>query len=124
MQLVLLVDDQPEWLVYLKSLLRTLPFHFVTARDGLEALKIMEKQTVSLVVTDTNMPGMDGLKLLHAVREKFPGTPVIVYFNLFKGDLSATVESVKAMGAAEVLTKEETKDRLPKLIKTFLEKSQ
>lgn len=42
--------------------------HISTAEDGADALRILSKQPVHLVISDYNMPNMDGLKLLHHLR--------------------------------------------------------
>lgn len=75
---ILLVEDDR----YLRRLLaRVLHFEgyaVVTARDGVEALKILHEQRVSLVMTDLCMPGMDGGELIRQLEHQYPGVPVIV----------------------------------------------
>jgi CheY-like chemotaxis protein len=57
---------------------RELLARIVYAANGDEALKEMSKQLPALVLTDLQMPGMDGLQLVEAVRAKHPGVPTIL----------------------------------------------
>lgn len=70
---LLLVDDEP---AVLKSLQRVFldDYNVFTAESGDEALSLLEKEQVHLVVSDFRMPGMDGLQLLHKVKERWPET--------------------------------------------------
>ncbi len=53
-------------------------FTVLTAKDGLDAVKELKENTVSLVVTDLQMPQMDGFALLAHLSEKYPDIPVII----------------------------------------------
>ncbi len=50
-----------------------------TAIDGEEALNMLSKRKYDLLVTDRNMPGMNGLELATHTRSKFPDLPIILY---------------------------------------------
>ncbi len=80
MKRVLIVDDDEVLLDVLgKGLERYKEkFEAVFAQNGLEALGILEKEKVDLVVTDMQMPMMDGLVLLAYMRENLPETPCIL----------------------------------------------
>jgi len=77
---VLIVDDDQEMLVSLKNGLKKYEdsFYVLTAKDGLDALKQLKKNIVSLIVTDLKMPQMDGFALLEHVMEHYPDIPVII----------------------------------------------
>jgi CheY-like chemotaxis protein len=77
---VLLVDDDREMLLALtEGLARWADsFAVVTAESGAAALEQLRSQEISLVVTDLKMPEMDGLELLAAIMQNYPGTPVIM----------------------------------------------
>jgi len=67
----LLVDDRPDDLQLTKILLAKkggLQCDFLTARDGAEALAILRREPIDLVLLDINMPGMDGFELLERMR--------------------------------------------------------
>lgn len=77
---VLFVDDDE---IVLRSLERGLLdenelFEQLFAKSGQEALEILQKEQVHVIVTDMRMPGMDGLELLKIVREKYPQIVMIV----------------------------------------------
>lgn len=70
---VLVVDDEPEVLSALSRILRREPYDFLRARSGTEALGLIERFPVKVVITDERMPEMSGSELLARVREKRPG---------------------------------------------------
>jgi HD-like signal output (HDOD) protein len=77
---VLFVDDEPDILVSIEDSLEpyreSWQMHF--AGGGEEALKILDQQRVNLLVTDLQMPGMDGARLLAESRRKHPETARVV----------------------------------------------
>jgi two-component system, chemotaxis family, chemotaxis protein CheY len=77
---VLAVDDSPTILNMLGMMLRQQGYETLAASDGLEALKKLESQSVDLVITDVNMPNMDGFALITAMRASpaWRGIPIIV----------------------------------------------
>lgn len=69
-QHVLLVDDEDQMCDILGEALTQMGHHTVTARDGEEALDRIKKNTFDIVITDINMPRMDGLELIrHLARD-------------------------------------------------------
>ena len=77
---VLLVDDDHEMLIALKEGFQKYKdsFSIMLASDGLKAVDGLMKNTISLVVTDLKMPGMDGFELLAHIMEQYPDIPVII----------------------------------------------
>ncbi len=77
---VLLVDDDREMLIALKEGFQRYKdsFAILLAADGLKAVEGLKKNTISLVVTDLKMPGMDGFELLAHIMEHYPDIPVII----------------------------------------------
>ena len=74
---VLLVDDMQEDAELLAELLAPLETSIVVAQSAEEALKILDKQIVDLVVTDLNMPGASGLDLARDLRIRHDAPAVI-----------------------------------------------
>ena len=77
---VLIVDDEIELLksyVMIFEDYRDL-FSIITAADGLTAVRKLKENKVSLVVTNLNMPGIDGFTLMDYIRRHHPYVPVIV----------------------------------------------
>ncbi len=80
---VLVVDDAQDVLDVIKSGLARFRniFTILTAKNGREAIEILESQAIDLVVTDLVMPEVDGLELLAYMTIHFPLVPVIVLSN-------------------------------------------
>lgn len=78
MNRILFVDDEALILNSLKRGLSDEPYEKFFATSGEDALKILEKHDISVLVTDMKMPGMSGLDLLKAVREPYPDLVKIV----------------------------------------------
>ncbi len=75
---ILVVDDQESMRVLLQDMLSVMGYEVSVAEGGEEALATMAGGRFDLVLTDLNMPGMDGSALLKAVKADYPGVPVII----------------------------------------------
>ena len=78
---ILIVDDFSTMRRIIKNLLRDLGFNnTLEADDGLTALPILQAGGIDFLITDWNMPGMQGIDLLKTVRadEKLAGLPVLM----------------------------------------------
>lgn len=75
---ILLVDDEPHVLSALRRALRREPWEVVTATAADEALRLLATQTFAAVLTDQNMPGMQGVELLQQARAQAPDTMRLV----------------------------------------------
>lgn len=67
--LVQLVDDDPLILLYVREILRPLDVDFIEAENGAEALTQIARNTPHLIISDLQMPVMDGFKLLENIRQ-------------------------------------------------------
>lgn len=81
-QTILVVDDSPTIVKFVAFSLRSSGFEVVTASDGMDAIEKMSNlsEDVSLVITDLNMPNLDGYGLIGTLRknEKYRETPIII----------------------------------------------
>ncbi len=102
MAMVLVVDDDPGVLFTLEEVLVSRGHEVVAARSGHDALKALDAPLVDVVVTDLAMPGMDGMQLLAAIRERDPSMPVIMI--TAHGSERTAVAAMKA-GAYDYLHK-------------------
>jgi CheY-like chemotaxis protein len=77
---ILVVDDDQSVREVSAAVLHELNFNVITANDGTDALiRVVENRAVLRgVVTDLNMPHMDGLKLVRTLKHMLPGIPVVV----------------------------------------------
>lgn len=79
---VLVVDDSEEMRFLISTLLRTMGQTCVEAKDGIEALKILDHDLkISMVITDFEMPGMNGLELTRRIRcdSRLEDMPVLMH---------------------------------------------
>jgi signal transduction histidine kinase len=76
---ILLVDDQPENLLALESVLDDSGYNLVKAHSGIEALRCLLKRDFAVIVLDVQMPGMDGFETAQWIksREKTKTIPII-----------------------------------------------
>lgn len=100
---VLLVDDEPV-LLDLGSFYLTQREHFSvdTASHGEEALQRLEKHPYQIVISDYDMPYMNGIELLREVKERYPGQPFIIFTG--KGREEVVIEALN-LGADYYLQK-------------------
>lgn len=75
---VLFVDDQTEILTLIEKMLKNEDYNKLFASSATEALEIMEKNSVDVIVTDMLMPEISGLELLEILKEKYPQVVRIV----------------------------------------------
>lgn len=71
---IILVEDEPDILIILHRLMRDLTggYDIITVNSGADALAQIALRRVPLVITDYNMPGMNGLQLAAAIKETSP----------------------------------------------------
>lgn len=82
MEKVLLVDDEPNILSAFRRRLAS-SYEFLTATSAIEALKLLEQNpTIALVVSDMNMPGINGSDLLKRIAKEYPNTVRIMLTGL------------------------------------------
>lgn len=119
---VLIVDDSAAIRKILQRVLRQadVPLGEVyEAADGLDALKVLSTQKVSLVLADINMPNMDGLQLLRKLKEdeQWKNLPVIMVTT--EGG-QAKVMAAAELGAAGYIRKPFTADQIRHTLASFL----
>lgn len=113
---ILIVDDALSMRSMTKAVLRDAGFaHIFDVAEGEEALKLMKRIKVNLVVCDWNMPGMSGLDLFKAVKEdpKLAGTPFIMLTSSSEG--SKVKEAIGAGITAYIIKPYKTADLLKKI---------
>ena len=102
---VLVVDDEPRVVGVLKRYLERIGHEVATAANGHEALAAVEQGTIDVMLTDINMPDMNGIEVLNHLRQKGLSVAVIAMSGgglLSKEMLLATAG---ALGAVATLTK-------------------
>jgi two-component system response regulator AtoC len=116
---ILLVDDEPGMLRYIKTLLEVDDYKVETATTGEEALQRLEKGLhPDLVLLDVLMPGIDGLETLEKLRQKQPGVKVVMLSCV--NDTKKVVQAMR-LGAQDYLTKPFQKAELDKVLDLCLD---
>ena len=90
---VLVVDDEPNSLFGVCQILTDEGFRAIPARNGIEALEVLKKDGVNVIVTDERMPDLTGMELLSEVKKMGHRVPVILITAY--GSVSMAVESLK-----------------------------
>jgi len=119
---ILLVDDEPGMLRYIRTLLEVDDYTVETASTGEAALERVQKGLrPDLVLMDLLMPGIDGLQTLEQMREILPGVKVVMLSCV--SDTRKVVQAIR-LGAHDYLTKPFQKAELDKVIDQCLGKNQ
>ncbi len=106
---VLCVDDEPVILQILRRLLEVQGFDPSTCTDPFQALAAFSEGAFDVVITDIHMPGMDGLTLMRALRQKQPELPVVVVTG--HGTVDTAIQALRE-GATGMLVKPFTGEEL------------
>lgn len=113
---IIVVDDSTTDRIRIAGLLKQRSdWKIKTAASAAEALEEIRKQSVDLVLTDLQMPEMNGLELLKTLSKEFPSIPVVVITGMGSEELA--VKTMKA-GAAQYVCKTDA----PALIRESIEK--
>ena len=99
---ILIVDDNPDSREMLSYVLTGEGFSVITAEDGLEALELVKDVQPDLILTDLNMPEIDGIELTKKLREQFKSTSLpIVIVSAFGGEMVSKAIEAGADGAMQ-----------------------
>lgn len=114
---ILLVDDDIDILELLQRHLKSMDYHTYKAVSVKEALYILKDTEIDLLVTDINMPEIDGLQLVKYVAEHYPNMPKLVVTGFPSVE---DASNVIKHGATDYLTKPFTKSELELAVKKAL----
>lgn len=100
---LLFVEDEEDLITIIEDTLKKLQSNFVTARNGEEALKVLETHAdIDAVITDINMPLMNGIELIEQINAKGLNIPVIVMSAHTEAEY---LEKAKELGVKNYLLK-------------------
>ncbi len=114
---ILVVDDEDSMCQYLSILLRKEGYTVRTANSGAQALKAIEEEPADLVMTDIQMPKMDGIQLLKGIKAMDPTTPVVI-MTAYASEQSA-IDAVN-LGAFSYLQKHCKNDEIKIVVRNAL----
>lgn len=115
---ILVVDDEENTRLALTRLLSREGYDVKTASNGSEALNQIRNQPVELVITDLNMPVMNGLTFLRELNREHPASNVIMITAY--GEVESYLEALN-LGAFEYLNKPVKLDELKKLMRKMFD---
>lgn len=117
---LLLVDDDPSLLKLLGMRLSSEGFRVTTAESGHDALRVLGREQIDLVISDLRMDEMDGMALFAEIQKRQPGMPVIIL--TAHGSIPDAVAATQ-QGVFGFLTKPVDRDALYKAIDEALAQS-
>lgn len=100
---VLLVDDEPKLLLAMKRALHREPFAFTTAGSAHEALKLLDRESFDAIVSDQDMPGMNGVEMFSIVRRLHPNT--VRFMLTGKATLDVAIDAINRGSIQRFFTK-------------------
>ncbi len=118
---ILVVDDEPVALKNLCHVLTKEGYQVTSAKSGKQALACLEKQEFGLVLTDLQMPQVDGMQVLTRVKSMYPKTEVIMITGF--SNVDSAVESLKA-GAYHYIAKPFKLEQVRKVVREAIQKYQ
>ena len=97
---ILAIDDSPTIRGLVSRALKTAGFEVYTASDGVEGLGVLADADPDLIITDVNMPRMDGFGLIEGVRGslEYASVPILVLTTESGADLKARARKAGATG--------------------------
>lgn len=119
---VLVIDDEPQLREILTAFLESDGHTVAVAENGLAGLDQYRRRRADLVITDILMPAMDGIQLIHELRNEHPNVKVIA----MSGGRRAispqfNLESASLMGVRHVLAKPFSRRELSSAVKEALD---
>ena len=110
---ILVVDDEENARIALTKILTREGYEVASAGNGYEALNYLRGREVELIITDINMPEMDGLVFLRELSRSHPASNVIMITAY--GEVESYIEAMN-LGAFEYINKPVKVDELKKII--------
>ena len=99
---ILIIDDEEGIRKLISISLKSEGYDVITAEDGKSGIELFEKETPSIILTDFQMPGMDGIDVLRRVKQINPDVEVIILTAY--GDMDLAVKSLQ-LEASDFITK-------------------
>jgi two-component system response regulator (stage 0 sporulation protein F) len=100
---ILIVDDEPDAVALFRDLFTKKGYEVETASGGVEALELIDKVIVDVVILDIRMPVMDGIETLVKLKQKQPELPVVMLTAYGYDD--ALINKALERGAAGYISK-------------------
>jgi len=116
---ILVVDDDPDTRRVMRQVLEAHGYAVSSTASGREAIRLLNRETVDLVITDMLMSDGDGFELIAALHKYFSNLPVIAISGGGTVDADNCLSIAQGFQADAVLKKPITRDELLKAIKSL-----
>ena len=120
MKRILVVDDEENARIALSKILSREGYDVASACNGFEALTYLQERAVELIITDINMPEMNGMVFLRELNKAYPASNVIMITAY--GEVESYIEAMN-LGAFEYINKPVKIDELKKIISKVFAKA-
>ena len=114
---IVVADDEPQVLKLFARLLQHAGYSVTTVDSGSAAIRILERDSVDLLILDLSMPNPDGFDLLKLLRASRPGLRILVISGYMEG---ALLRASEFLGATASLSKTEAPARLVGVVNSLL----
>ena len=118
MDRILIVDDAKAIRDALSNIFSVMGFKVDVASNGNEGLNLFSKNSFDLVITDLQMPGMDGWNVAFRIKDKSPNTPVVL---ITGSEKEAVMEKLKGSCVDSVLFKPFRLEDIQEIIQKMLD---
>ena len=117
--IILAVDDSPSMREMLAAVLRDSGYQVVEAEDGVKALEVAKSRSIDVVLTDQNMPNMDGLSLVKNLRSlpAYKDTPIMMLTTESSAEMK---QKGRDAGATGWMVKPFDPDKLVRMLKSLI----
>ena len=117
--IILAVDDSPSMREMLAAVLRDSGYQVVEAEDGVKALELAKTRSIDVVLTDQNMPNMDGLSLVKNLRSlpAYKDTPIMMLTTESSAEMK---QKGREAGATGWMVKPFDPDKLVRMLKSLM----
>lgn len=113
---ILFVDDDPHMQKMVELFMRNSPHRLTCARNGRSALKMLVNNSFDLIITDIQMPELDGLSLIEEIRKTDLEIPIVIISAFGQDKMS---QRAIQKGAAKILNKPFDSNQLLNVIDQF-----
>ena len=119
---ILVVDDEDLFIEYIQRVISDENYNVITAASAQEGLDILEKQQVSMVISEYEIPLMNGLEFLEKVRIIYPNILTVMVTD--RADIDLTIKAINEAGVYKFLLKPLDDIDFKNMIKKTLESLQ
>lgn len=117
----LIVDDDPFVRDMLDMILQSGSYEVVTAEDGTDAVeKFKAESGIDIIISDMNMPGMNGLELIKAIRDGGSDVPIIILTG--NNEISTAIEAIRSCADDYLIKDENIQDTIILSVERLMEK--